>query len=90
MTLHDHTIDIETLGPEAAAACRRAASGDAVIVTHSGLPVVAVVSVDSLTALQRDRDLLRRLALGDLESAAGAGEDLESVLFECRLLLEES
>lgn len=90
MSLRDHTVDLETLGAEAAAACRRAATGQPVIVTSRGRPLAAVVSVDSLTALERDRELLRRLALGDLESAAGEGEDLKSVLFECRLLLEES
>jgi hypothetical protein len=52
--------------------------------------VAALLSIESLQTLQRERELLRRLALGELESAAGEGEDLESVLEDCRLLLEES
>ena len=90
MTLHDHTVDIESLGSAAADACSRAAAGEPIVVTSSGRPVAAIVAIESLLALERDRDLLRRLALGELESAAGEGNDLDSVLFECRLLLEES
>ena len=90
MTLSDHTIDLESLGSEAADACRRAAAGEPIVVTSSGRPVAALVAIESLMALERDRELLRRLALGELESAAGEGSDLDSVLIECRLLLEES
>jgi prevent-host-death family protein len=90
MTLRDHTIEIATLSDVGIDACRRAAGGEPVIVTDQGRPLAAVVSVASLLALERDRELLRRLALGELESAAGEGDDLDAVLDECRLLLEES
>ena len=90
MTLRDHTIDLESLGTAAADACQRAAAGEPIVVTNSGRPMIAMVAIEALMALERDRELLRRLALGDLESAAGEGNDLDSVLTECRLLLEES
>ena len=90
MTLEDHSVDLDALGAATGEAVRRAAGGEPLIVTSGGAPVAALVSVRWLQALQRDRELLRRLALGELESAAGEGGDLDAVLDECRLLLEES
>jgi hypothetical protein len=52
--------------------------------------VAAVIDVETLRALTEERELLRRLALGELESAGGEGDDLEAVLEDCRLLLEEN
>lgn len=90
MTLRDNTVDLEALGPAAASVGHKASTGDPVLLTSGGRPVAAVVSIEWLEALERERELLRRLALGDLESAAGEGDDLEAVLDDCRLLLEES
>ena len=87
----DHiSIDIELLGPEASAAADRAVTTSPVVLTRGGLPVAALVSIDWLENLRRDRQLLQRLALGELESAAGDGIELDAVLEDCRLLLEES
>jgi prevent-host-death family protein len=83
-------LDIDTLGEATAEAVAQAVRGDPVILGRGGRPVAALLSIESLQTLQRERELLRRLALGELESAAGEGEDLESVLEDCRLLLEES
>jgi prevent-host-death family protein len=83
-------VDVDTLGRAAADFVARAEGGDPIIVTMDGRPVAALVSIESLEALQRERELLRRLALGELESAAGEGEELDAVLSDCRLLLEES
>jgi prevent-host-death family protein len=83
-------LEIETLGEAARSAVDGVERGGSVIVTREGRPVAALVAVESLQALQRERELLRRLALGELESAAGEGEELEAVLSDCRLLLEES
>lgn len=90
MTKRHLSIDIETLGPSAAAAANQAATGSPVVLTRRGRPVAALLSMEWLENLQRDRELLRRLALGELESAAGEGVDLEAVLEDCRMLLEES
>ena len=90
MTTRHLSIDIETLGPLAAAAADQAATGSPVVLTRTGRPVAALLSMEWLENLQRDRELLRRLALGELESASGEGVDLEAVLEDCRMLLEES
>jgi prevent-host-death family protein len=81
---------IESLGAAAEEIVERSAAGSPVILTRDGRPVAAVVSLDTLQAFERERELLRRLALGELESAAGEGDDFESVLADCKLLLEES
>ncbi len=83
-------LDLATLDDSVGAAVEKALSGEPTILTRDGRPVAALVSIDSLRVLQRERELLRRLALGELESAAGEGEELESVLDDCRMLLEES
>ena len=68
----------------------RALTGETVLLSRDGQPVAAVIGVTTLRHLTEERELLRRLALGELESAAGEGEDLEAVLEDCRLLLEEN
>jgi prevent-host-death family protein len=67
-----------------------AAEGRPVILTRDGEPVAAVVGIATLKSMTDERELLRRLALGELESAAGEGHALEDVLEECRMLLEEN
>ncbi len=67
-----------------------AEQGETLILARGGRPVAAVMDVAVLRRLTEERELLRRLALGELESAGGEGEDLEAVLEECRLLLEEN
>lgn len=64
--------------------------GEPVILARGGAPVAALIDVAILRSLTDERELLRRLALGELESAAGEGEELASVLEDCRLLLEEN
>ena len=61
-----------------------------VILTEGGVPVAAVIGFETLRELTDERELLRRLALGELESAAGEGDELEALLEDCRLLLEEN
>jgi hypothetical protein len=64
--------------------------GETLILARGGRPLVAVMDVAVLRRLTEERELLRRLALGELESAGGEGEDLEAVLEDCLLLLEEN
>lgn len=68
----------------------RAEGGQTLILAREGRPVAAVLDVTALRRLTEERELLRRLALGELESAGGEGEDLEDVIEDCRLLLEEN
>ncbi len=81
---------VEILGLVVEEMARRAEDGQTVILTRSGKPVAAVVAIETLRDLTDERELLRRLALGELESAAGEGGQLEDVLADCRLLLEEN
>lgn len=83
-----NSVEIEGLAIEELIA--RAEIGEPVILNRDGSPVAAVMTIDALRALIDERELLRRLALGELESAAGEGEELEAVLEDCRLLLEEN
>jgi len=87
--IHD-TVDLGELGEDVTAIVRRAVSGRPVVLSRDGRPVAAVVDIHRLEGLLRERELLRRLALGELEAAAGEGDDLEAVLDDCALLLEES
>lgn len=88
MARRGNSVEIEGLAIEELIA--RAEIGEPVILNREGCPVAAVMTIDALRALIDERELLRRLALGELESAAGEGDDLEAVLEDCRLLLEEN
>ena len=81
-------VEIGEHGVEDLAA--RVEGGGRIILPRDGRPVAAVIGVETLRVLTDERELLRRLALGELESAAGEGDDLEAVLDDCRLLLEEN
>ena len=88
MTMHATTVEIDN--DALAKVAELAEHGRPVILTRDGRPAAAVVSVASMRRLTNERELLRRLALGELESAAGEGDDLDAVLEDCRLLLEEN
>ena len=88
MADHEKTVEIADISLERAT--DRALAGETVLLSRDGQPVAALMGVTTLRRLTEERELLRRLALGELESAAGEGEDLEAVLSDCRLLLEEN
>ena len=71
-----NTVDVETLHADMSAIVESAASGRPVVVTRDGRPIAVVLDIRRLDALRRERELLRRLALGELEAAAGEGDDL--------------
>lgn len=81
-------LDVERVTLDEAVS--RLQAGRTVVLTRAGLPVAALVEIGSLRRLTEERELLRRLALGELESAAGEGDDLDAVIEDCRLLLEEN
>jgi len=88
MGKHAEVVEIKELAIEELVG--RVEGGEPVILTRTGKPVAAVIDVETLRSLTEERKLLRRLALGELESAGGEGDDLEAVLEDCRLLLEEN
>ena len=67
-----------------------ARAGETVVLSRDGEPAAVLMSVTAIRQLTEERELLRRLALGELESAGGEGDELEAVLSDCRLLLEEN
>lgn len=84
-------VGLHGLGDSTGEVVRRVqATGRPAVVTDNGVPVAVVLDPRAYRRLSRDRELLRRLALGELESAGGDGEPLEDVLADCDLLLEEN
>jgi prevent-host-death family protein len=60
------------------------------LVTHRGEPFAILLDIDGFRRMAQELELLRRLALGELESAVGQGTPMAEVLAECDLLLEEN
>ena len=88
MAGRDKAVEITDLALEEAV--ERAVRDETLILTREGRPVAVVMAADAAKRLSEERELLRRLALGELESAAGEGDELSLVLEDCRLLLEEN
>jgi prevent-host-death family protein len=59
-----------------------------VIVTRRGDPAAVLLSPEGYQRLLHELELLRALALGELESAAGEGSPLGEVLADCEGILE--
>lgn len=85
------TIEIASLGRAGQELRARLLSASRPLILLDGAePVAVLLEPDCMRRLVDERELLRRLALGELESAAGEGVSLESVLDECDRLLEEA
>ena len=65
------------------------ASGEPLVITQRGRAAAILLSIDTYERNQKERELLRFLALGEKEIAAGKGYSLDSVLKEADALLEE-
>lgn len=67
-------------------------SREPLIITQRGRAAAVMLSVESFERSERDKELLRLLARGEREIAAGKGYDLKAVLAEADALLnnEES
>lgn len=84
-------IPITDLRQDAAGVLRRVKGRkEPVIITQRGRAAAVMMSTDAYEKTEHDRQLLRLLAQGDKEIAAGKGYDLETVMAEAdRLLAEE-
>ena len=83
-------IPVTDLRQDAAAALKRARdSRQPVVITQRGRAAAVLVSVEAYEAAEHERHLLRLLAKGDREIAAGKGYDLDSVLADAAELLDE-
>ncbi len=88
MKAQTHVVEIGE--PAVADLAARVETGARIVLTRDGRPVAVVMGMTALKELTDERELLRRLALGELESAGGEGDDLAAVIEDCRLLLEEN
>jgi prevent-host-death family protein len=64
-------------------------SREPLIITQRGRAAAVMLSVESFERSERDKELLRLLAMGEREIAVGQGYDLDAVLAEADILLAE-
>ncbi len=83
-------IPVSDLRQDAAKVLKRVEeSGEPVVITQRGRAAAVMLSVAAFEQSERDKELLRLLAKGEMEIEAGAGHDLDSVLAEAVSLLSE-
>jgi prevent-host-death family protein len=83
-------IPISDLRQDTAGVIRRvAASDEPVVITQRGRASAVLVSTETYERTQHENEILRILARGDAEVAAGLGRDAEDVMAEARALLAE-
>lgn len=82
-------IPVTDLRQDAAAALERVrASRQPVVITQRGRAAAVLLSMDEYERGEHERELLRLLARGEHEIAAGEGFDLDAVLAEADALLD--
>ncbi len=88
MTRMPQIVPISDLRQGAAALLKKVReSRNPVIVTQRGRPAAVLLSVEEFERREQDLELLRLLAQGEKEIAAGVGHDLEEVLADADELL---
>lgn len=81
-------IPISDLRQDAAGIIRWVvATDEPVVITQRGRASAVLVSAEAYQRTQYENELLRVLARGDAEAAAGLGRDAEDVMAEARALL---
>jgi len=87
---HFDTLELAGLGESVRQAVDTAQTRDLpVILVDDGAPVAVLLTPARLRRLLDERELLRRLAVGELECLGGDGVSLDEVLDECDRLLGE-
>jgi prevent-host-death family protein len=88
MTRIPQIVPISDLRQGAAALLKKVReSRDPIVVTQRGRPAAVLLSVEEFERRERDLEILRLLAQGEKEIAAGVGHDLEEVLADADELL---
>jgi len=83
-------IPVTDLRQDAAAALKRVrASNQPVVITQRGRAAAVLLSMEAYEQAEQERHLLRLLARGEREIAAGKGYALDKVLSEADGLLSE-
>ncbi len=88
MTRIPQIVPISDLRQGAAALLKKVReSRDPIVVTQRGRPAAVLLSVEEFERREQDLEILRLLAQGEKEIAAGVGHDLEEVLADADELL---
>ena len=83
-------IPISDLRQDAAGVIKRVvASHQPVVITQRGRATAVLVSAEAYERTQYENEILRLLARGDAEIAAGLGRDAADVMAEARALLSD-
>ncbi len=83
-------VPITDLRQDAASVLRRVKeTKEPVFITQRGRAAAVMLSAEAYERGERDRELLRLLARGEKEIAAGKGYDLDAVLAEADAVLRE-
>ena len=91
MVKNPDTIPVTDLKQDASAALKRVRkSKRPLILTQRGKPAAVLLSVDTYEKGEREREILKLLARGEREIAAGKGYDLDDVLAEADALLSKA
>ncbi|MFO7547208.1 MAG: type II toxin-antitoxin system Phd/YefM family antitoxin [Trueperaceae bacterium] len=81
-------IPISDLRQDTAGVIKRVvATDEPVVITQRGRATAVLVSAEAYERTQHENEILRVLARGDAEIAAGSGRDAEDVMAEARALL---
>ena len=84
-------IPLSDLKQDVAATLKRVRkSKRPLIVTQGGKPAAVLLSMDAYEKSEQEREILKLLALGEREIAAGKGYDLDDVLAEADALLSKA
>jgi len=84
-------IPISDLRQDTAGIIKRVtASDEPVVITQRGRASAVLLSADAYERTQHENEILRILARGDAEIAAGVGRDAGEVMAEARALLAEA
>lgn len=84
------SIAITDLHEDTSAALKRVRkSNQPLVVIERGKAAAVLISVDAYERAENERELLRLLARGEKEIAAGKGYDLDAVLAEARAVLKK-
>ncbi len=91
MAKNPSKIPVSDLKQDASATLKRVRKSKApLIVTQRGRPAAVMLSVDAYEKGNQEREILKLLALGEREIAAGKGFDLDDVLAEADELLSKA
>lgn len=91
MSAVPNIVPISDLRQDASAIVKQAAaSGEPVFITQRGRASAVLVSTGTYERTQHELEILRILAKGEVEIAAGVGHDLDVVMAEADALLGES